>query len=307
MSQKTIKSIQTYIQNEMAMADFDYAESKGKYLASIKEFDQNNNILKEVGYRPDGWVENHYSNVYNEKNQRVEHSVYDEDDQLLETHRFDFDESGKIIGEACYYAEMDESDYTHYVYDADDMLVEKNNMDSDNELYSYIRVSYEDKKPVNERHYNDENRLEVEKMLAYDEKGQVVKEVDLDHVEGDKRTYVYEYDEQGNRIKTLVYNKKDQLVMKTLVEFENGLRMKIEEEDQSGLSVFKFEYDAEKRMVLQEKFDHEEMIQGRWEYTYEGDLLKLVEMYVREDQNQNEEEVELVKRITTEHIYEFFE
>jgi hypothetical protein len=307
MSQKTIKSIQTFIQNEMAMADFDYAESKGKYLASIKEFDHHNNIVKEVGYRPDGWVENHYSNVFNEKNQRVEHSVFDEDDQLLETHRFDYDETGKIIGEACYYAEMDDSDYTHYVYDADGLLVEKNNMDSENELYSYIRLEYQDKKPVNERHYNDENRLEVEKVLTYDEKGQVVKEVDLDHVEGDKRTYIYEYDDQGERVKTLVYNKKDQLVMKTLVEYENGLRMKIEEEDQSGLSVFKFGYDAEKRMVLQEKFDHEEMIQGRWEYTYEGDLLKLVEMYVREEQSQDEEEVELVKRITTEHIYEFFE
>lgn len=310
MSQKKIKSIQTFIQNDMAMADFDYADSTGKYLASIKEYDQNDNILKEVGYRPDGWVENHYANVYNEKNQRVEYSIFDEDDQLLETHRFDYDESGKIIGESCFYAEMDDSDYTHYVYDADGLLVEKNNMDSENDLYSYVRFEYDNKMPINERHYNDDNRLEMEKALVFDSRGLVIEETDFDHLENDKRTYSYEYDENKNRTKTLMYNKKDQLIMKTLSEFDgNGKRVKIIEEDQKGLFVTKFEYDESGNMVLQEKFDDQDIILARWEYSYEDGLLMLVEMFLREDKegNDEDEEFELIKRVTTENVYAFFE
>lgn len=311
MSQKKIKSIQTFIQNDLAMADFDYADSNGRYLASVKEFDVNDNILKEIAYRPDGWVENHYTNKFNEANKRIEHSIFDENDELMEKHQFDYDESGKIKGEACYYAEMDDSDYTHFVYNADGLLVEKNNMDSDNELYSYVRFEYDNKKLVNERHFNDDNRLELEKIIHYLADGKVSKEVDVDHIENDQRTYVYDYDEAGNRVKTLMYNRKDELIMKTLVSYnENAKRTELIEEDQTSYFLTKFFYDESGKMVVQEKFNNEEIILVRWEYTYEDDLMKLVEMYIREDKHtddEDEEEFVLTKRITTEYVYEFFE
>ncbi len=220
MSQKAVKSVHTYIQNDLALVDFDYADSTGRYLASIKEFDLNNNIVKEIGYRPDGWVENHYTNKYNDKNQRIEHSIFDEDSQLMETHKFDYDDAGKVIGEACYYAEMDDSDYTHYVYDGD-LLIEKRNMDSDNELYMLIKFSYTDKLLTHEEHYNDEMKLESEKVFEYNSEGKIITDMVIDRLEGDKHSHKYEYDEAGNRIKSLYYNKKDQLAIKTTFEYDD--------------------------------------------------------------------------------------
>lgn len=323
MSQKTVKTIHTYIQNDLAMVDFDYADSTGRYLSSIKEFDLNNNIVKEIGYRPDGLIENHYTNSYNEKNQRVEYSIFDDDDQLMESHRFDYDEAGKIIGEACYYAEMDDNDYTHYIYDENNLLIEKRNIDSDDELYNLVRFSYTDNLLTREEHINDDQKLESEKIFEYNADGKPITEIHIDHLEGDKRTIRNEYNEAGFKVKTLTYNKKDQLAIKTYYEFdEQGHNITLIDEDARGLSTTRYIFNEEGKMELQEKYNADEELLVQWKYDYLDGLLMSTTTFIRESaeevksskeedesEDNEDEEIEeyvMVKRITTENVYEFF-
>ncbi len=311
MSQKLIKSIKTYIKNDKALGEFDYAVSKDIYLASIKEFDQYSNVIKEIGYRPDGWIENHYTNKFNDNNQLIEHSVYDEDDQILETHTYDYSAEGKLIGIACYFAEMDDNDYTHIIYDAEDQIIEKRNMDSSDELYSSIKFEYQQGKLINEKHFNDENVLESEKQFQYDDKGNIVAESDIDHLENDKRVYTYEYNDAGKRTKTCIYNKKDQLIMRTSYEFdEDGRNIKQVEEDQKGIFTTLFGYNDDGLLDFQEKLDANDQLLVRWEYAYNEDLLVETGTYFREKkeliEEEDEDEYELVKRVSTDLVYEFY-
>jgi YD repeat-containing protein len=294
------------------MVDFDYADSTGRYLASVKEFDLNNNIVKEIGYRPDGWIENHYTNKYNDKNQRIEHSIFDEDNQLMETHKFDYDEAGKIIGEACYYAEMDDKDYTHFIYDEDGLLIEKRNMDSDNELYTLIKFTYTDKLMTHEEHFSDEMKLESEKVFEYNSEGKLITEMEMDHLEKDKHTHKYEYDEAGHRTKSLFYNKKDQLAIKSVFEYDDqGQNVALIDEDVHGITITRYTFNDDGQMELQEKFNAEEELLVKWVYEYSGEELIKTTTFIREESenksDESEEEHEMVKRVTTEHEYEFFE
>lgn len=312
MSQKTVKTVRTYIQNDLALVDFDYADSTGRYLASEKEYDLNNNIVKEIGYRPDGWIENHYTNKYNEKNQRIEHSIFDEDNQLLETHKFDYDADGKVIGEACYYAEMDDSDYTHYVYDQEGLLIEKRNLDSDGELYTLVKFTYANQLMVREEHYNDEMRLESEKVFEYNPEGKLLMELEMDHLENDKHTHRYEYDAAGYKIKSLFYNKKDQLAIKSIFEYDDkGRNVTLIDEDVHGITITRYTYNDRGQMELQEKFNEEEELLVKWVYEYSGDEPLSTTTYLREKSENKDEEsgedFEMVKRVTTEHEYEYFE
>jgi len=309
MSQKKIKSVQTFIQNDLALVDFDYADSTGRYLSSIKEYDVNGNILKEIGYRPDGWIENHYSIAYNEKNQRVEYAIYDEDDQLLENHTFEYDDDGNIIGESCFYAEMDDHDYTHYNYDENGLLIEKRNLDSDNEFYGLIRFTYSNKLLVREEHINDEQKLESEKIFEYNAEMKLITETAIDHLEGDKRTIRNEYNTAGQKIKSLIYNKKDQLASKLYYEFDDqGRNCTLIEEDAHGVSITRYIYLDNGKMSRQEKYNANDELLVRWEYEYAEDLLLNTVTFIREESSDedSDEDFEMIKRVTTENMYEFF-
>jgi YD repeat-containing protein len=309
MEQKIVKSTQTYISNQLAFADFDYADSNKRYLASLKEYDVNGNITKEVGYRPDSWIENNYTNSYNENNVLIEHSIFDEENQLLECHKFDLDEKGKIIGESCYYSEMDDSDYTTYSYDEEGRLIEKRNVDSEQDLYWLTNFEYENGLLVKEQHFNDNNTLETEKKCEYSPKGELIKEINIDQLENDKRTYVFEYDDAGHRVKTLMYNTKDQLTAKFLYEFdEKGRNYKLIEEDRKGLFTTIFHFNDADFLEIQEKFDQDNELIVRWEYEYEENRLVLTKAFMREKNTDedSEDEYVMINRVTTEYEYIFY-
>ncbi len=317
MPQKVIKSIKSYIKNDKALAEFDYADSKDVYLASVKEFDEQSNIIKEIGYRPDGLIDNHYTNTFNNTGQLIEHAVYDDGDELLQTHKYDYNSEGEMIGIASFFAEMGDSDYTHVLYNDEGLIIEKRNMDSDDDLYSTIKFEYKDDKLVKECHYNDDNKLESEKQFVYNDKGVLMEESEIDHLDNDKRVFKYEYDSAGSRTKMLMYNMKDQLIMRISYEFnEDGKNVKQVEEDQKGISTTLFGYTNDGQYDFQEKYDADGALVARWEYKYQDGLLVETGTYFREektpeknDEDENEEdspEFELVKRISTDFIYEFY-
>jgi hypothetical protein len=307
MSQNKVKSIHTYISNQLAMVDYDSADSNSRYLASYKEFDENGNITKEIGYRPDTLIENNYSNIYDANNHLIEHSIYDENNELLECHKYDLDENGRVIGESCFYAEMDDNDYTTYLYDNDGHLIEKRNVDSDNELYHLKQFTYENQKLIKEQLFNDEQKLETETIYEYDENGLRISEINIDNLEGDKQTFKYDYNELGQRIETLHYNKKDQLVAKSFFEYdEQGVNIQLIEEDVNGVYTTVFDYNELGKIQTQEKYNHEEELIVRWIYEYEDDRLVKTKTLVRDENAEESDEDEMVVKIISEFIHELY-
>ncbi len=67
-------------------------------------------------------------------------------------------------------------------------------------------------------------------------------------------------------------------------------------------------------MMLQEKFNEDEELLVKWEYEYLGEELIKTTTYIREkseekseSEEESDEEFEMVKRVTTEYEYAFFE
>jgi YD repeat-containing protein len=165
---------------------------------------------------------------------------------------------------------------------------------------------------IREEHYNDEMKLESEKVFEYNPEGRLLMELEMDHLENDKHTHRYEYDEAGNKIKSLFYNKKDQLAIKSIFEYDDqGRNIALIDEDVHGITITRYTYNDAGQMELQEKFNGEEELLVKWVYEYMGDEPLRTTTYIREkSENQNdetEEEYEMVKRVTTEHEYEYFE
>ena len=83
-------------------------------------------------------------------------------------------------------------------------------------------------------------------MYDYDAKGQVV-EMKVEEVAAkDRRTYSYEYDNQGNRIKELTYNYDDTLIAKKYTEYAPDGRILSEEaEDLDNYKKTVYEYNGD--------------------------------------------------------------
>ncbi len=311
MEQNNIKTIRTYTTSEYISMNYKGKLSDERHLSSIREFDKNNNVIKEITYLPTGEIEHNTTSEYDYKNNIIVNCIFDENNELLQRHEYERDAEGKITVEKCFYAESDEPDFTYYKYDQNNNLVEKVNMDSDNDIYSRHLFAYENNLLVKSTLYNDSNQLEHEKNMQYNNQGQLILELDNDYIDNIKRTFKYEYDEFGNRSKILIYNKNNQLISKSLYTFnEQRLTTELIEEDINGEFTTKFNYNEQKLMISQEKFDADDDLILRFEYIYEGNNLIKTKTFVRDNdllEMESELEDNMICRAFVDYEYEFFE
>jgi len=241
--EKKIKSI-TLFKNDYLLDDVQSEELNLKgYKYSETKYDTQGNVLAEIKYSQDDEIMEKVVNRYDENGHLIEEIYYMDENEIAERRSFDRDENSKIFKEYKHY--LDESkDTIEYKYDTQGLLIEKVTYDVDGDIERKDTYLYSNAKPIEHKSYDEEGNLVFEKLLTYDDSGQVVESVEWDEERDERIKLVENYDDMGNKKETLRYNDQDQLVEKmTYVADEQGRLAKLIEETLYTNSTTNIEYD----------------------------------------------------------------
>lgn len=286
MSMK-FKSIREYTTSDLMNIVFESSENNS-FMSSNKEYDIHQNLILEQEYTVDGNVNCNNKHTYNEKNELIETNYLDEDDQVLETHQFFYDESGKLIKEHIHYGENeygdDDTDFydiVTYVYNTDNQLISKKSFDNEGEFNSEKKYLHDGKNIIQEQVFGEENRLEVELNFKYNEVGNLIHETRIDHIENVKNTLEHEYYENNHRSCSKVFNHYNDLVSKTSFAYNDKNQLhSVTEERPDSFVVKKYEFDDEGNLICENYFNKDEELMQYKKYSYENNLLQQIDQYV---------------------------
>lgn len=240
-----------------------------EYTEVFAEYNENGQITKESRYEPDGTLNTLTINTYNEKGELDQAEQYDQDDILLQKTVNRYDENHRLAAQANYYGDASDEYVTKYFYDDNDLMV--NQAVFLNGKLDFVEKAweYQDGRPVKVTENDDYGNTLYVHLYEYDEKGQVSVYTRDEVQNKDRRTYEFTYDENGNRVKDLIYNFDMKLIAKVLRTFDaEGHQLEIVEEDLDSYRRIKMEYDGN-LVVKNTMFDKNGEITGWAEYEYD--------------------------------------
>ncbi len=278
---KSIKSIHINysMENPSKPSETEWIESS-TFIASLNEYDKNGNLIKASSYNQGNEIHEYYEYIYDSDNNLIEELCYFDENELAE-HKFIIWNTDKLrISEKVIYMEAGSENITHFSYNSSNLLIEKHVVDHDNELEELDIYEYMNEKLILERKFDYENKPVYSKKYNYNKEGYVS---DYEYSSPDPYEYVryeYFYDKKGERIKTLHYNYKNQLIEKNLMEFdEKGNMIEMQEENQKSNKITRLYYDDNNNQIKQEEFNQNELLITSIERTFNSEN-KLIESLV---------------------------
>ena len=191
------------------LIDFnDGGQYQSKYV-----YDSQNNLIQNI-YGFDGIYENIFYKYDNEGN-KIEEVIYDENDSLIKKYIYDYDSQGNLKKEFEYDSQGLKSKKT-YEYDSQGNLIKKKFYLPNGKLDRKYIYKYDSQgKVIAEYRFTTKVRLALKLTnkytYKYNSQGDLIEETlykndgSIEH----KRSYEYEYDNQGNWIKAIEYNSKE--------------------------------------------------------------------------------------------------
>lgn len=101
-SEKLIREMQI-----VSKETWNYTDSKSKFRETLEKFDKEGNLIEEIKYNPDRSIKKHTKWTYNENNDKLTETEYDDKGQViskkeygyegrLRTSRKEYNEKGKL-------------------------------------------------------------------------------------------------------------------------------------------------------------------------------------------------------------------
>jgi len=256
---------------------------------NFTEYSEEGLPLVDIDYNEFGEIEQKIMNSFSGK-LKVETKVYQSDDELTEWKTFEYTEEGLLLSEMLHYQDGS-VDTIHYSYDEQKRLISKITVNSDEEQEARIEWLYDNGKLISETAFNDENKMIVRNTNTWDTEGILVESL-VEEFDGKLRAWrKHFFDPDGNRIKTLRYNHKDQLIEISKFFYEGNLLVRIEDEDQLRKNLVIMEYDEKGNVVKQTETDKAEELVSSVYRTFDEDNRPLTSRVymsghgLRQDQN----------------------
>ncbi|MBR4135180.1 MAG: hypothetical protein IKU03_02060 [Bacteroidales bacterium] len=231
-------------------------------------YDDNNLLLREERFEPDGTLNTLTVNEYNEKHQLVVSEQFDQDNTLLQKTVNTYQDN-LLLSQSFYFGEDTTEYVTKYFYDEEGHEIRRENyVDGKMDYVENIKV-YEGGRLVKETENDDYGKPIYEHIYNYNDLGQTTHYVRNEVQNKDRRSYDYEYDERGNRVKELIYDYDNMLIAKKYSTYdeENRLVM-VEEEDLDNYRKVKLEYEG-KQVVKNYLYERDDKLVGWAEYGYD--------------------------------------
>jgi len=242
-----------------------------EYTEDYAEYDDNGHILREERYEPDGTLNTLTVNTYNENGGLVQTEQYDQDDILLQKTVNKYDENQRLASQSNYYGDASEEYVTKYYYDAEGNVVKQEVYVDGNLDYVEKTAIFVNGRPDTVTENDDYGNAMYIHHYQYDEKGQVTVYVRDEVQNKDRRTYEFTYNNNGDRVKDLIYDYDMKLIAKVNRTFdEQNRQTEVVEEDLDSYRRITMEYD-EDRVVKNTMFDKNGEITGWAEYEYADD------------------------------------
>ena len=242
-----------------------------EYTEGYAEYDDNGHILREERYEPDGTLNTLTVNTYNENGELVQTEQYDQDDILLQKTVNKYDENQRLASQSNYYGDASEEYVTKYYYDAEGNVVKQEVYVDGNLDYVEKTATFVNGRPDTVTENDDYGNAMYVHHYQYDEKGQVSVYVRDEVQNKDRRTYEFTYNDNGDRVKDLIYDYDMKLIAKVNRTFdEQNRQTEVVEEDLDSYRRITMEYD-EDRVVKNTMFNKNGEITGWAEYEYADD------------------------------------
>lgn len=242
-----------------------------EFTEGYAEYDDNGLLVREERYEPDGSLNTLTVNTYNENGELIQTEQYDQDDILLQKTVNHYDDKQRLTAQSNYYGDASEEYVTKYYYDEDDNVVKQEVYVNGDLDYVEKTTTYKDGRRETETENDDYGNPMYIHHYQYDENGRVVVYVRDEVQNKDRRTYEFTYNENGDRVKDLIYDYDMKLIAKVNRTFDDQYRQtEIVEEDLDNYRRISMEYDGDK-VVKNTMFDKKGEITGWAEYEYADD------------------------------------
>lgn len=239
------------------------------YISAIAIFDEQGNLISENTYNADTTLQSAVTTSFNENHQPLVVNNYDGEGQLCERVTNVYEDNRLVEQKVCYGEDMPEYS-TRLVYE-NDLLVRRDCYDEDEFSYTERKLSYNDKAQLVKDVEFDEDGNEMYVVVnEYDEEGRLIARTRDEVQQHDRRSVNFEYDERGNKIKDLIYNYDEALIAKIYSRYDEENRLvELEEEDLDHYRLTKYEYEG-KNPVKISMYDKEGKILNWVAYTYDN-------------------------------------
>ena len=149
---------------------------------------------------------------------------YDQDHILLQKSVNQYDESGLLAAQSNYYGDASEEYITKFYYDDGNNVVKQEVYVNGKLDYVEKTTTYKDGLPETVTENDDYGNVMYVHHYQYDEKGQVVIYSRDEVQNNDRRTYEFTYNDNGDRVKDLIYDYDMKLIAKVNRTFDEQNR-----------------------------------------------------------------------------------
>lgn len=240
--------------------EVEFAEPAGEngIIHNYTEYDENGLPVLDIDYDSNGEIEQKTFNSWDD-NRLIESKVIQADDEISEWKTYEYAEDGRLVSEKLHY--FDGSvDTIQYEYSDENLIRSKTTVTADDEIESRTIYNYSDGLLTEETTLNEQEEVILHQSHTYHSNGKPSESIIEVFDEGKKSWRKHVYDEDGNRVKTLRYNFKDQLIGINRYFYEAGVLVKIEDEDQFRQHFVEMEYDAGGNVIKQLEKDKDETL-----------------------------------------------
>jgi len=237
-----------------------------------QEFDEQQNLLKEVEYSASGEVESSSAFQYNDQNKMVAEIHYFEEDEVGETINYHLDEEGKPSTIETTYGDSGKS--IKKISRSEQLLTVKI-VDEEGEPEGEETVKFDHKhRPIEETQIDEEGHISQRSVYEYNDSDELVSRIDYGENNELHSKTTFAYNEAGKLIQSIKRTGSGNLINSVLYEYDaNGNRTLLQNSHHQQHTT----YDDQNRIIIEETINRSNnMVEGFTEYKY-GDHGLVVE------------------------------
>lgn len=254
-----------YVRTGFGKEDF----SEEQFLESVIINNDEGKPIREEHYLANDLLDYILINEYDDKGNLIAITQYDEEESFIQKTENHYNEDNVLIRQDSLFGEGAPVYSIRYVYQ-DGVLIKEDSYDEDEFIFTEKEYSYNDNKQlVKQVEYDEEGNTQYITVNEYNSEGLLVRKIIEEVQQKDRRTFCYEYDDRGNRVKELIYNYDNRLLEKNDFTFnEDNLLIEKEEKNQDRHQLTRYTYNG-KEVEKVEILDNKGKVMMWVEYQYD--------------------------------------
>jgi len=213
--------------------------------AFYREYDENENLIKEIIYGPGGYLSEKYAFVYQD-GKMIEQIVYLDENTIAEHQYFEYQED-RIVKQITKYQEGE--DETRWVYDDMGRIISKTTYDEGDESEKTI---YKYENNLIRKQKFDEGELILEEFKEMDSEGHLIKFRSNNIVDEEEIITSYRYSASGNLEVETQTSPNGKLIQRIENQYnESGQQISMRTTDGHSSSLIEFKYDDNGNEIFQ--------------------------------------------------------